>query len=131
MGSYRVTPPFSLTFGGVIAQGNVPQYTGTITATGDMSATSCTTTPVDLLSFETFTFQCVWTGTPTGTIAILGSLDGTNFDNLSASVPGNPAGSAGHTSIPIVLSGMRWLELQYTKTSGSGTLSVKGMGKTR
>jgi hypothetical protein len=103
-----------------------------ISASGAMTGTSTITGEAyDVGSLEGFAFQPVWTGTPTGTFTILASLDGVNFDSIGASIPQNPAGSAGNTYIPIYASCAKYLKLSYTNASGTGTLTCTVFGKTR
>ena len=96
-----------------------------------------------LVKFSGCSFQAVWSGTPTGTFAVYVSNDfqpsatgdqsspqnaGT-FDNLGVTVSTQPAGSAGSTFIPIYASCGMWVQLWYTNTTGSGTLSGTFVGK--
>lgn len=116
MGSYRVGGPFNLAF----------------SASSAMSGTATiTSNAVDVSNFQSTSFQPVWTGTPTGTFKVLVSIDGVNYSDLGASVTGNPAGSASNTYIPVYASCAKWMKLQYTNASGSGTLSCTALQKTR
>jgi hypothetical protein len=116
-----------------------------IVPTGAMTGTSTITSQVfDCRSLESCAFAPVWTGTPTGTFNILVSLDyvpsptpgasplnaGT-WNNLGASVSGNPAGTAGSTYIPVYASCTAFIQLQYVNSSGTGVLSGSFIGKTR
>jgi hypothetical protein len=87
--------------------------------------------PINVTSFEQTCFQCEWTGDPVGTISVLGSLDGENFRNFGAGVSNQPAGTTDGVLIPIYASGMKWLQLSYTNSSGSGNLVVTALSKTR
>lgn len=87
--------------------------------------------PVKVIDFQTYTFQLEWSGTPTGTITILGSLDGINFRQFGATVSAQPAGTPNGTIAPLYGHGMKYLEITYVNASGSGTLTVTGLGKTR
>lgn len=90
-----------------------------------------TTQAIKAVDFETFCFQAQWTGTLSGTIVILGSLDGENFLQFGVSIPAQPAGSAGGVLIPLFGHGMKFLQLQFTPASGSGNFVVTALGKTR
>lgn len=97
-----------------------------------VSSTSVyTTSALDISSFQSFSYQAVWTGTPTGAILVLVSNDGVNFKDLGASVSPNPSGSADGTMIHCYGVPAKWAKLQYTNASGSGTLTVTAVGKTR
>lgn len=86
---------------------------------------------IKAIDFETFTFQAEWTGTPTGVLAILGSLDGVNFRDFGATVSVQPAGSSGGVVSPLYGHGMKWLKMTYTNASGSGAMTISALGKTR
>lgn len=86
---------------------------------------------IKAVDFETFTFQATWTGTISGTISVLGSLDGVNFYPFGVGVAVQPAGSPGGVVIPLFGHGMKFLQLSYTNASGSGSLTVSALGKTR
>jgi len=73
--------------------------------------------------------EAVWTGTPTGTFKVEGSLDNISFfDTGTATTPA--AGAAGSQLInfgfPI---GFAYMRLTYTNTAGAGLLTVRGIGK--
>lgn len=75
-------------------------------------------------------FQFSWTGTPTGTLVIQGSInynpnDGTgDWETMTLSpVLVAPAGAAGHTWGQITNTTMAYLRAVYTAASGAGTLS--------
>lgn len=89
-----------------------------------------TTAAIDVRSFPYAAIQAVWTGTPTGTFSVDGSIDNvqnpsqvTNWFPTGTSV-NNPAGSADSTLINLQGVGFSWLRLSYTAGSGSGSLSV-------
>jgi len=121
-------------------------YRTAIIPTGAMTGTTTITSQVfSVEQQQVGTFQPIWTGNPTGTFIVQASLDyvpnmnrddpnplnpGT-WDTLSASVVNNPAGSAGHTYIPVYGSGAFYLRLSYTNASGSGILSGTFAAKTR
>ena len=103
-----------------------PLFNAAITGTNTYVATTG-----DITSFESTCFQCEWTGTPTGVISILGSLDGVNFRNFGSSVSVQPAGSAGGVLIPNYATGMKYLQVSYTNATGSGNLTVMALSKSR
>jgi hypothetical protein len=70
-------------------------------------------------------FQFVWTGTPTGTIAVLASIDGINFTALDFSpVITQPAGSASSSLANVNQFPFKWIKVTYTRESGSGSLTA-------
>lgn len=115
MSSYRVGGPFDLSFVSAVMSGTAV----------------LTSAAIDSSNFESMSLQPVWTGTPTGTFIVLVSLDNINYADLGASIPTQPAGSAGSIFIPVYGSCAKWIKLQYTNASGSGVLSCKGFQKTR
>jgi len=88
---------------------------------GDMSS-DVTGTSQDTEFQEVLSFQFVWTGTPTGTIDIELSNDGSTWTpaGLSGS---DPAGSAGNAILEIETAS-KYARAVYSSTSGSGSLSV-------
>lgn len=113
MSSYRNTPPSTLMAAVAVSSTNV--YTST-------------TLPVPTV--KNAAFQIQWTGTPTGTLVVNGSVDGVTFYNIYASIPTQPAGSASGVLLNIVDVTFQFLNVVYTNATGSGTLTVLGMAKT-
>jgi hypothetical protein len=69
--------------------------------------------------------EITWTGTPTGTIQIMCSVSGTTFYALTFNPAlGQPAGSGGGYLVDITMQPFRYFMVQYTNTSGSGTLTT-------
>lgn len=89
---------------------------------GDMSG-NLTSTNLSLLQVFGFSIQAVWTGTPTGTLQLNCSNDGVNWDMVQNSAQ-SLTGSAGHFTWNVTSSNYRWVQLTYTATSGSGSLTV-------
>lgn len=116
MSSYRIGGPVDLTF----SASNVMTGTNVLTSQA-----------LDVSNYQSTAFQLSWTGTPTGTFAVLVSIDGVTYVDLGASSPNNPAGSPASGYLPVYGSGAKWMKLQYTNASGSGTLSGKAVSKTR
>src|ERR1700743_876235 len=95
-----------------------------------MTGTSVITSiPMDMLSLPYGAFEAIWTGNPVGTFSIQGSLDNVNYYDTGSAVT-NPAGSPGsyleNLGFP---AGFRYIRLQYTNISGSGSLTINGMAK--
>jgi hypothetical protein len=69
--------------------------------------------------------ELTWTGTPTGTIQIMGSSSGANFYALTFSpLLAQPAGAAGGYLIDLNQFPWKYLMVQYTNASGSGLLTT-------
>lgn len=91
---------------------------------------------VDVRSYSNLSIQAIWTGTPTGTIQVQVS-----DDIVPASQSGDPAanvvnwsnytgqssalaGAAGSTLFQLFNAGYSWVRLNYTFTSGTGSLNA-------
>lgn len=107
-----------------------------------MTGTSTTISEViDVRNSYAMAIQLYWSGTPTGTFSIQGSMNynlstlGSNvlnagtWDDMGITTANSPAGSAGHTLIDITATGISWIRVVYTNSSGSGTLT--GMAQTK
>lgn len=69
--------------------------------------------------------QVTWSGTPTGTLAVNGSVDGVTFYPLTFNPAlTQPAGSAGGYLINVNQFPFQYLTFTYTASSGSGTLNA-------
>lgn len=71
--------------------------------------------------------QAVWTGTPTGTLALVGSQDNVTFNIPIYSQ--SLTGSAGSVSYDLFGTSVMWWKWQYTFSSGTGTLTCSGSSK--
>jgi hypothetical protein len=103
-------------------------------AAGDMSG-SLTSKVSDISGFDNVAVQLVWTGTPTGTFAVQGSLDynpqlatGT-WTALTLSSSPAAAGSASNVLLDLNQLSFPWIRVVYTAVSGSGTLNAYIAGK--
>lgn len=88
---------------------------------------SLISTPFPLTNTYTFIMEFIWTGTPTGTLKIMGSIDGTNFNVPLAT--NALTGSAGTypfdlSATPGLITNVGWIQAQYIFTSGTGTLTT-------
>lgn len=111
-------------------------------AANNMTGTSVITSAVLVIrTLSCAAIQAVWTGTPTGTFSIQGSLD-YNPDAMSNGLPLSagtwrdigvsltaPSGSASDALADIALSGIPYIRVVYTNASGNGTLTVTGFAK--
>jgi len=87
------------------------------TTYNSLPITSCTATIISA--------QCVWTGTPTGTLFLQVSNDGTTWSTTAEVFGANPAGGASNTSETWFGNGYKQARISYTNASGSGNLTVK------
>lgn len=100
-----------------------------------MDATSVSSTNTvysNTMTFSTDTYaaiQVTWTGTPTGTLYLQVSNDGTNWVTTSEVFPANPAGSATSTAETWSGFGYKYARVKYTNASGTGTMTMYAMLK--
>lgn len=91
---------------------------------GDMSST-ITSVPVNVLNMDNAGFEITYTGTPTGTFQVLGSVSGINYYPLTFNPAlSAPSGAAGGFLINLNQFPYVYYQLQYISNSGSGTLNV-------
>lgn len=114
---YPFAPAQGSNFSGTPPSGN---------ATGTMSGTNVIyTNVVDVSRMDNIGIEVAWTGTPTGTIEVLCSNSGKNFDALTFNpVLAQPAGAAGGYLINLNQLPFRYVMLRYTNASGSGTIQA-------
>jgi hypothetical protein len=99
-----------------------------ISNAADISA-NYTSESVDISFANGFAVQMQWTGTPTGTLRIQGSLDGILFSNVpsgSVALAGVAGDTLFNTSYPVHYTHVR---VSYTAAAGAGTLTVRVGGK--
>lgn len=96
------------------------------TTTGAMASTNTIFSNIqDTSNFDNEGLEVTWTGTPTGTISVLGSESGANFYAVTFSPAlTQPAGSAGGYLVNLNQFPWRYLMIQYVNASGSGSLTV-------
>lgn len=90
-----------------------------------------------LVNFDNAGLEVTWTGTPTGTISVLGSVSAAfpsvavpTFYSLTFNPPlSQPIGAAGGYLIDLNQFPFPFLEVEYVNISGSGTLNVYLFGK--
>lgn len=106
---------------------------------GDMSQATITSDVTDIRYLDNISIQCIFTGTPTGSFALEGSL---NYYKINGAVQNTgtwtpitlsstPAasGSAGNILLDLNQLSFPYIRIVYTKTSGTGTLNVYISGK--
>ena len=112
----------------------LPTFSNTsLTTPATSMAASLYSTPLDIRNSNTFAMQFIYTGTPTGNLYIMGSLDGIHYNiQLATSAL---SGSAGNFEFDLsatagLITSCGWVQGQYIFTSGTGTLTtVTGVSK--
>lgn len=102
---------------------------------------SITGTPTNIQYLDNVSVQFVYTGTPTGVLAIQGSLDYSQGTGGTVLAAGNwttiplspaitqPAGAGGVCLVDLNQLSFPWIRLIYTRTSGTGALDAFVSGK--
>jgi hypothetical protein len=111
-----------------------------IITAGNMSASSITSLATNIQYLDNICLEMVFTGSPTGTFSVQGSVDYQQDANGNVTNTGNwvpitlsPApvasGSAGSILIDMNQLSFPYIRVVYTRTSGSGSLTVNIGGK--
>lgn len=83
--------------------------------------TNLTSVTIDLSETTGYALHAIWTGAPVGTISANGSDDGINF----VSVASNPTGgTSGQYLLNVEKIHYRYVQITYTFTSGTGSLTA-------
>ena len=98
---------------------------------GAMASTNTIYTQiVDISRMDNMGLEITWTGTPTGTFQVMVSNSGINFYALTFNPAlTQPTGSPGGYAVDLNQLPFKYLMLQYTNSSGSGTLTAYGQVK--
>jgi hypothetical protein len=99
-----------------------------LVSAGDMSAT-ITSARVDIRYLDNISVQLNFTGSPTGTFDVLGSIDGINYIALTISPALAATGSGGQLLVDLNQLSVPFIKVRYNFTSGSGSLDVWVSGK--
>lgn len=93
---------------------------------GTMSGTNTIYTNIlDVSKMDSIGLELTWTGTPVGTIQVMASNSGVNFYALTFNPAlSQPAGSPSGYVIDLQLYPFKYLMVQYTNTSGSGSITT-------
>lgn len=105
----------------------------TISSNGDLSQATLDSSLIHLDQNYGFSIQCIFTGTPTGTLKIQGSNDvgydsnGGGVVNWSDIAGATIAltGAAGSGMFNLDATYYKWARLFYTRVAGSGTLTAR------
>ena len=85
---------------------------------------------IDVSTMDNIGLEVNYTGTPTGTFTVNGSISGLNFYALTFTPSlTQPAGSAGGYLVNISVYALKYFLLEYTNSSGTGVLTVYGQQK--
>lgn len=100
-------------------------------ANGDMSQATVTASPTpggagDNRHKRWVVVVANWSGSPVGTAQLYCSADNSNFFPVGGA---QTVSGTGPVAWDVVDSGCHWLSVVYTRTSGSGTLSVTESSK--
>lgn len=108
------------------------RYIGPVTLlnAGAMATATLTSTAIQIPTIPMACLYISWTGTsPVGTFSIQGSADNTNFVDMGLNVAA-VATDTGTRFIDIGPTAAAYIRVVYTKTSGTGSLTVIGAAKT-
>lgn len=111
-----------------------------ILSAGDMSQATLTSDGLDLQQVPLASIHAVFTGSPVGTLtlevsndkvaAVNGSNQATNVTTWTTYTGSSQSISASGDFLYNLLStGYRWIRLKYTRTSGTGSLTVTSVTK--
>jgi hypothetical protein len=101
------------------------------TLAGAMASTNTIYSQIANVSqLDNIGLEVTWTGSPVGTFSVMGSNSGINFEALTFTPAlAQPVGSADGYLINLQQYPFTYLMLEYTNTSGTGTITVYGQGK--
>lgn len=97
-------------------------------ASGDMSG-NLTSKVSDISNADNVAIQLIFTGTPTGTFAVQGSLDKNTWTALSLSPTPGATGVAGNILLDLNQLSFPYIRVVYTASSGAGSLDMWISGK--
>jgi hypothetical protein len=119
--------PFLPVVYGAGSGGSIPSgvTTGTLSSTNTIYSQVIEVSRMDNIGLEV-----TFTGTPTGIFQVLVSNSGVNFYALTFDpILTQPSGSALGYGVQLTQLGFKYLMLEYTNSSGTGTLTVFGQCK--
>lgn len=98
-----------------IFQMNVPVFTASA-MTGNLFSNV-----IDLSETTGYALHAIWSGSPVGIISAGGSDDGVNFVSVASN---STAGAAGQYLLNVEKIHYRYVQISYTFTSGTGSLTA-------
>ena len=100
-----------------------------IMASGVMTGTNVIhSTALDTGNLTHVAFEATWTGDPSGTFAVEGSLQGANWTDLEAGIDAVTTAS-GVRLVNLSDVAFRYARLSYTNSAGNGVMTVAGEAK--
>ena len=90
---------------------------------GDMSQATLTSTALNINQVAMMAIQAVFTGAPVGSLKFQASLDNVTFTDL-ASPSAVAISAAGSSIVNIPDTAYNYIRCVYTKTSGTGALTI-------
>jgi len=94
---------------------------------GDMSS-NITGPSTNILYTDRVSYQLIYTGSPTGTFSVQVSNDETTWEDVAFDTTPTASG-AGDTDFLEIETGAKFIRLNYTASSGTGTLQAKMTAK--
>lgn len=90
-------------------------------ASGVSMATNITGSSYDVSNLSDLAIDSIWTGTPTGTIKLQASNNGTDWIDVP-SMTASPAGAAGNARWALADFADKFVRVVYTAVSGAGSV---------
>lgn len=122
---WQSTAPFPFASNPNVASGGTnPSATSTQSVSGTNTVYSQI---IKTTRFDNIGVEFTWTGTTVGTFSVLVSNSGTNFYPLTFSPAiTQPSGTAGGFAVNVNQTPFKYICLQYTNASGTGTINAVG-----
>lgn len=107
--------------------GGGSQPSGTLS--GSMTGTAALYSNIfEVSRMDNIGLEFNWTGTPNGTFQVFGSISGSNFYDIGASLPA-ATGSASGFLLNLNQYPYKYFYIKYTNASSTGALTVFGQAK--
>ncbi len=91
---------------------------------GNMSLATLTSPALNKINYPYVYIQCIATGAPVGTLSVLASADKITFNVVTGATASISAAGTTIFNFTTPLAA-QWIEVQYVRTSGTGSLTVK------
>jgi hypothetical protein len=103
-------------------------YNYPIVVNGSMAG-NITSPIVDLSKTDGYGIYAVWTGSPSGTIELQGSLTGLPQDFVTIPNSATPVSGPGNALWEVTTAFYAYVQVVYVASSGSGSLNARVLGK--